>query len=705
MLPNLIMSSQPETKTKATVFSPRMSRKPPFTAEVQGIPQVSGETIPRRNVRYPDLLSQPELGIDTVFDIIQQSSRHFGDARALGSRKLIKKHEETKKIKKIINGQTQEVDKTWTYFEMSGYEYLSFKEYEATVLSVGAGLRKLGLVKDDRVHLFATTSAHWLSIAHGSMSQSMPIVTAYDTLGVEGLRHSLIQTKAKAIFLEPQLLKTLLDSLEDLNHIEYVIYNTDGDTELSLSSIKELKKSHSHLTLLSYDELIDLGHLHPVEAVPPKTEDPCCIMYTSGSSGTPKGVSLKHKNVVAAIAGANSIVGDYLGPSDTLLAYLPLAHIFEFVFENACLYWGALMGYGHPRTLSETSMKNCKGDILELKPTLLVGVPSVWEMVKKGVIANVNKGGPVVRSLFWSAFYSKRLLSSSGLPGSSILNTVVFNKVKQATGGRLRFCMNGAGPISQQTQEFISHTITPMISGYGSTETTAMGAICDPLSFTLQAGDIPACIEIKLVDFPDAGYFATDTPPQGEIWIRGPSVMSEYYDNVVETAEALTSDGWFKTEDIGEWDKNGHLKIIDRKKNLVKTMNGEYIALEKLESVYRSATVLANICIYASISETHPIAIVVPAEPALKKLAESIGVEGHGIGDLVHNESINREVLKQMQAVGKRAGLAGMEIIKGVVLADEEWTIVNKLVTATMKLNRKAIFERYEKDINVAYGK
>lgn len=132
------------------------------------------------------------------------------------------------------------------------------------------------------------------------------------------------------------------------------------------------------------------------------------------------------------------------------------------------------MGYGHPRTLSETSMKNCKGDILELKPTLLVGVPSVWETVKKGVIANVNKGGPVVRSLFWSAFYSKRLLSSSGLPGSSILDTVVFNKVKQATGGRLRFCLNGAGPISQQTQEFISHTITPMISGYGSTETAAL---------------------------------------------------------------------------------------------------------------------------------------------------------------------------------------------------------------------------------------
>ena len=110
-----------------------------------------------------------------------------------------------------------------------------------------------------------------------------------------------------------------------------------------------------------------------------------------------------------------------------------------------------------------------------------------------------------------------------------------------------------------------------------------MGAVCDPLSFTTHAaGNIPACIEIKFVDFRDAGYFATNKPPQGEIWIRGPSVMSEYYDNPAETAAALTSDGWFKTGDIGEWDRNGHLKIIDRKKNLVKTMNGEYIALEKV---------------------------------------------------------------------------------------------------------------------------
>jgi len=267
--------------------------------------------------------------------------------------------------------------------------------------------------------------------------------------------------------------------------------------------------------------------------------------------------------------------------------------------------------------------------------------------------------------------------------------------------------MNGGGPIAKETQRFISMCITPMIGGYGLTETTAMGALMDPMEWTDEAlGDIPGSVEIKLVDFPDAGYYATNKPnPQGEIWIRGTPVMSGYYDNDKETAEALTPDGWFKTGDIGEWDKLGHLKIIDRKKNLVKTLNGEYIALEKLESVYRAATVVANICVYADQQKTKPIAIIVPAEPALKKLAESIGVQGSGLEDLVHNKQVQRAVLKELQQAGKIGGLSGVEIIDGVVLADEEWTPQNGLTTSAGKLNRKLILTKYKKEVDETYAR
>jgi long-chain acyl-CoA synthetase len=373
------------------------------------------------------------------------------------------------------------------------------------------------------------------------------------------------------------------------------------------------------------------------------------------------------------------VVQPFIGPGDGLLTYLPLAHILEYVFENASILWGSTMGYSNPKTLSDTSVRNCKGDIREFRPSVMVGVPAVWETVKKGIIAKVNEGSPLVQKLFWGALWAKSALMNAGLPGSGALDAVVFKKIKDATGGRLKLCMNGGGPVSKDTQRFISMAIAPMIIGYGLTETTANGTLQNPNEWTSESiGAMPAAVEAKLVDFADAGYFATNKPnPQGEIWLRGPTVMSGYYENDKETAEAMTADGWFKTGDIGEWDKNGHLKIIDRKKNLIKTQNGEYIALEKLESIYRSAAVVANICVYADDSKSRPVAIIVPAEPALKKLAASVGVQGNNLEELVHNKKLQQAVLKELQNAGRAGGLSGIEIIEGVVMSDEEWTPQN----------------------------
>ena len=526
-------------------------------------------------------------------------------------------------------------------------------------------------------------------MSHGVVSQSMAMCTAYDTLGEEGLTHSLVQTGSKAIYCEPQLLKTLLNPLKEAKEIKHVIYNTDGDAKQE--DIDKLKKAFDYLTVMSIDELKQLGEKNPKEPVPPSPEDLCCIMYTSGSTGVPKGVPIKHKAVLASIAGVTTIIGQYIGPGDKLLTYLPLAHILEFVFENACLYWGGTMGYGNPKTLSDLSMRNCKGDIREFKPTILVGVPAVWESVKKGVVGKVNSGSALLRALFWGALSTKQFLLSWGLPGTAILDGLVFKKVKDATGGELRVCMNGGGPISKDTQNFISMAITPMLGGYGLTETTAMGALMDPMHWTDNAvGDIPSSIEIKLVDYAEAGYFTNNTPPQGEVWIRGAPVMDSYFHNDKETAEAMGAGGWFKTGDIGEFDKNGHLRIIDRKKNLVKTLNGEYIALEKLESTYRSNPLVGNICVYADPSQNKPVAIIVPAEPALKKIAEENGIQGSGIEDLSQNKKLNNVVLKEIQSTGKQQGLAGIEILEGIVMADEEWNPANvsALISTILSLEK-----------------
>lgn len=278
---------------------PKLTARGPFSVEVPGAEPVKGETIPRRNPKtLQGLSTTPEEGVTTIFELVKRSTAKFGNAKALGTRKLLNTHIEVKKVKKMVDGVETEVDKKWTFFELGPYEYLSYIEYERLVLQLGSGLRKLGLVAEDRVHLFAATSAHWLAMSHGAASQSMPIVTAYDTLGEDGLKHSMVATGAKVIFLDPHLLPTLVNVLVEAKEIKHVIWNSDN--QVKQADVDKLKEAHPSVNILSFEDFRKLGEDNMVDPVPPTAESLCCIMYTSGSTGTPKGVPLKHKNVIAA---------------------------------------------------------------------------------------------------------------------------------------------------------------------------------------------------------------------------------------------------------------------------------------------------------------------------------------------------------------------------------------------------------------------
>jgi long-chain acyl-CoA synthetase len=317
----------------------------------------------------------------------------------------------------------------------------------------------------------------------------MPIVTSYATLGQEGLTMSLQQTHAKAIFVDPDLIPNLIKSLPKAKELKFVIYN--NPQEVDQKDIDKLKEAYPHFQILSLEELRSLGELNPIEPVPPKPDDICCIMYTSGTTGTPKGVPLTHRNIVAAsklppllqiscrysldkiVAGLDVEFSYYVSPLDSVLAYLPLAHSFEWAFENCSLYWGIKMGYGSPRTLSDINMKNCVGDMKEFRPTILIGVPAVWETIKKGIEEKVSKESLFVKNVFWGALVLKSWLCEWKLPGPGILDYFVFKTVQNETGGRLRACFNGAGPLGKETRRFISYAVVLLVSGYGLTETTA----------------------------------------------------------------------------------------------------------------------------------------------------------------------------------------------------------------------------------------
>ncbi|KAF9439028.1 long-chain fatty acid-CoA ligase [Entomortierella beljakovae] len=674
-----------------------------LTVEV-GPTDVQGETrIRRAAISAKRLMSSPSDDIKTLYDVLNYSVKVRPTLNAIGYRKVVKIVEEEKEITKIVGGEEVKEKKTWKFFKMSGYHWLTYKDAKQIVDSIGCGLRKFGLNPHDKLTVFGATSANWLLVAHGSFTQSITIVTAYDTLGEEGLLHSMNEAEVTAAYTNADLLNTIKNVAGRCPTLKKIIY--DGDAKPS--DVIALQEAHPHLELITLEELKQLGVDHPVEPTPPAPKDYCCIMYTSGSTGNPKGVLLTHGNLVAAIGGVNKLLTKYVHEGDTLLAYLPLAHVLEFLVENVCLYWGVTLGYGTVRTLTDASVRECQGDIKELRPTLMTGVPAVWETIRKGVLAQVSQGSPLVQKIFHAALNAKAWCMDRKLGAlTGIFDAIVFNKVKQQTGGRLRFALSGGAPISQETQRFLSTALCPILQGYGMTESCGMCAILTPEVFNYgRVGSPVPCTEVKLVDVSDAGYFATDKPnPRGEVWIRGPSITAGYFKNPEETSATLTADRWLKTGDIGEWHPDGTISIIDRKKNLVKLSHGEYIALEKLESVYKSTAFCNNICVYADSMQSKPVAIVVASEPRVLELAKSKGIASRDFAALCKDKVIVKAVLDACLATAKRAGLKPAEMLQGVYLESEEWTAQAGLLTAAQKLKRKDINQAYVAEIKALYA-
>ncbi|CAO3618765.1 unnamed protein product [Cunninghamella blakesleeana] len=579
---------------------------------------------------------------------------------------------------------------------MSPYEYISYKEVSERAHAIGNGFISLGLQPKAKVEIFSGTNMNWLLTAHGLFTQNMTIVTAYETLGEDGLLHSMNETEVEAIYTTSELLPLVSRVAPKCPSLKFIIYSGEPKPDVA-----EKMKKDNVKEVLTLDELMDIGRRFKREPRKPEPEDLCCIMYTSGSTGNPKGVMLSHKNIVAAIAGCNTLLGRLVSSNDSMMAYLPLAHVLEFTVENACVFWGITLGYASVRTLTDASVRNCKGDIKEFRPTLMTGVPQVWESIRKGILSKINSASPNAQKIFNKAYATKSWLFERGMP-SKILDAVVFSKIREQVGGRLRFALSGGAPISIETQKFLSVSLCPILGGFGMTESCGMACIMAPDAFGYGHVGAPVpCCEIKLVDVPDANYFSTNEPkPQGEIWVRGPSVTKGYWKREDITKETITEDLWLQTGDIGEWNENGTLSIIDRKKNLVKLSNGEYIALEKLESIYKSCLFVQNICVYADPLLPKAIALVVPLEAPIRKWASENDVAEKDYERLCAEPKVKKAVLASLTKTGKESNLKPAEFIYDIHLCHEEWTVENGLLTAAQKLKRNDIIKEFKQEID-----
>lgn len=683
-----------------------------------------GETAPRRRAAQKSaaLVRPIDSKASTLPEFINECVQRNLDRRCMGWRELLEIHTEVRQVTKVVDGNEQIVDKEWTFYEYSPYEYQTYTQVLATVKSLSHGLAKMGLAPgSSKLHIFASTSHKWLKTFLAAQYNNITVVTAYDTLGELGLVHSLVSTESNAVFTDNVLLGNLVRPLQKATHVKYIIHGEDIDPEdkrvngtfysNAEASKKKILEVRPDIQFFSYNQILALGKElvdEPFGSVA-TPQDIACIMYTSGSTGDPKGVVLTQANVLAGVTGASTNASrDLVKSTDRVIAFLPLAHIFEMAFELTSFWWGSCLGYANVKTLTDVSCRNCKSDLMEFQPTIMVGVAAVWESVRKGIIGKVKQLPPIVQKIFWTSFKAKTAMNNYHIPGSSMFD-VVFKKVKAATGGHLRVVLNGGSPVSKDTQVFISTLIAPMLIGYGLTETCANATILELHNFEYGVvGTLVGSITCKLIDVLDAGYEAKNN--EGEILLKGGPVTAEYYKNPKETAEAFTEDGWFKTGDIGEWTPNGQLKIIDRRKNLVKTANGEYIALEKLESTYRSNSLVLNLCVYADQNKVKPIAMILPNEQHFKpflveeKIYTEDELKNKELSVLYHDKKVVAAVLKSLLATGKSQGLKSIELLQNVVLIDDEWTPQNGFVTSAQKLQRKKILAAYQTEVDKAYA-
>ncbi|NXD16142.1 ACSL5 ligase, partial [Nothocercus nigrocapillus] len=577
------------------------------------------------------------------------------------------------------------------------YQWLTYKQVLDRAEYLGSGLLQKGCKQSSNkfIGIFAQNRPEWIISEYACYTYSLVAVPLYDTLGPEAIVYIVNKADMSTVICDtPERAQILLKNCEEgkTTSLKTVILMDLFDKELKDRGAK------MGVEILALQEVEELGRNNIIEPIPPKPDDLCVVCFTSGTTGNPKGALLTHQNVVANAAAFFKCIENTfeLTSSDISMSYLPLAHMFERVVQTIVYCCGGKIGF------FQGDIKLLTDDMKALKPTLFPVVPRLLNRIYDQVQSGANS--PVKKFLLNFALTMKMAEVKQGIiRNDSIWDQLIFKKVQETMGGQVRIMVTGAAPISPTVLTFLRAVLGCQIfEAYGQTECSAGCTSSVPGDWTAGHVGAPlACNIIKLDDVEEMNYFSSNN--EGEVCIKGPNVFKGYLKDPEKTAEAIDKDGWLHTGDIGKWMPNGTLKIIDRKKNIFKLAQGEYIAPEKIENIYVQSAPVAQVFVHGESLRSSLIGVVVPDPETLPDFAAKLGIKG-SYEDLCKNPALKKAVLEDLVKVGRQAGLKSFEQVKDLYIHTEMFSVENGLLTPTLKAKRADLAKFFKNHIEALYS-
>lgn len=571
---------------------------------------------------------------------------------------------------------------------VGGYIWLKNNEILTMVDNLASGIQHhYHLKKGSFVGIMSSNRYEWYVSQFALQRHGVVPVPLYSTLGKEAIDYIITTLGIKLVFC------TFSEAIVELHKshpsISFICF--DDDAKNQVDSTFEWK---------SFTSVIKLGKEHPCEPELPTMEDMFAVIFTSGTSGIPKGAvhTFKSANHAAYVINTTHLFQKKEAlMNETFFSYLPSAHVLDQQITHCFVYSGARVGFisGGISTIME-DMKLCQ-------PTFLVAVPRVLQKIYDGFVATISKAGCMTRLLFNIAFQSKLEAVKTNSKTLIDWDSWVFSQIHDVLGGKMKYILNGGAPLTEDLYNWLRVcTGANVMQGYGLTESFG-GCCCSIPLMTdmndLNVGSVPPTVEIRLVSVPDMEYTVDDEYPTGEIQIRAPQIFSGYYQNEGATKEAFTDDHFFCTGDIGRICKDGSLCIIDRKKNLFKLAQGEYVPVESLENQYNTHPWISQCFVYGESSDVFVVGVIVLEQKEIPSICKVVGIDPtlsiEEIYQQMNTVTIRKQLLKIIETYMRDLHIPGYQIIKNVYVEHEEFSTKNDLMTPSFKLKRHKLKKRY----------